>query len=91
MSFEFLSDRIYQSDKLSKVNKLIKLFGNFCFPLVVEKKNEGNKKDNKILSYIKESIIFSVIKDMKKILYCIYSNYSDLNEFFRILPNYERF
>ena len=42
-----------------------------------------------ILSYIKESIIFSVIKDMKKILYCIYSNYSDLNEFLNFSGFYQ--
>ena len=90
-SFELLSQRLYESLSISNEEKLNKFIEAYCYSIIDIKKKEGNKKDNilQLLSYVKEGVIYSVINDMKKILYSIFSTYSDQNDFLNFNSFYQ--
>lgn len=90
-SFELLSQKLYESLSISNEEKLNKFIETYCYSIIDIKKKEGNKKDNilQLLSYVKEGVIYSVINDMKKILYSIFSTYSDQNDFLNFSSFYQ--
>ena len=79
-SFELVTKKLF-----GNVNDILilKFLNQFILPLIIKSKDNLNKKEEivKILSEIRKSNTMIIINDIQKIIYGIYLNYCDQNEF----------
>ena len=79
-SFELITKKLF-----GNVNDilLLKFLNQNILPLIIKSKDNLNKKEEivKILSEVRKSNIMIIINDIEKIIYGIYLNYCDQNEF----------